>query len=262
MDPKHLLCTAVLDKGTLLHGQKDLKECTFFKTARYSPRELKLVASPDSLLFFELVSKPNSFKKRKGLSCLKPKEKHNLALKIIFFYFSHKLWWQNSVVQHTGNSLSFLHVLSLNIRWKTWSASLSRPAWSRAQMEQNYSKQVQGLKRKEGTLLKSLFFVPPWETLGSRAWTAWWWGPTRGSGWSRGPQTTSSSGSPRSPRRNGSMFLEWPTRPDLPKRDTVCITDSVSSPTLWGRRASLSWWYMMGLKTSLDLILQPSAPAC
>lgn len=49
--------------------------------------------------------------------------------------------------QCTGKSFSFLHMLSLNIRWKTWSASLSRPAWWRAKTAHNYSKQVQGKKR-------------------------------------------------------------------------------------------------------------------
>lgn len=45
-------------KGHIAIWEK--KESTFFKIATYSPRELKLVACPDSLLFFELVSKPNS----------------------------------------------------------------------------------------------------------------------------------------------------------------------------------------------------------
>lgn len=105
------------------------------------------------------------------------------------------------------------------------------------------------------------FFIPPWETLGFRAWRVWWWGLTRGSGRSRGSQITSSSESPQSPKRNESMFSESPTRQDLPT-DIEFASEAEFSPRFWGCRASLSWSYKKSSRTRLDLILQPSAPVC
>lgn len=97
-----------------------------------------------------------------------------IYVSIICYIFAHIMFKYQMIVMscsgmkehylvHTGNSFPFPHMFSLNIIWKTWIASFSRPAWQRWQKCQSKLRR----KKQLANISTSLAFKYLHEELGA-----------------------------------------------------------------------------------------------